>query len=137
MQRESDHLPRRLWWVLAGLTLAWGFNWTAMKVSLSEVTPWTFRTLCLGLGSAGLVALLRARGPRAWNGRARVAALGGHRDARQRAARLAPRARRLRFLGVRHRAAEALPDGNARRPLHGVDHAARRDPDLHRRNVSR
>src|SRR5258708_27196403 len=63
MQRESDHLPRRLWWVLAGLTLAWGFNWTAMKVSLSEVTPWTFRTLCLGLGSAVLVALLRAGGP--------------------------------------------------------------------------
>ncbi len=62
MQRESDHLPRRLWWVLAGLTLAWGFNWTAMKVSLSEVTPWTFRTLCLGLGSAVLFAVLRAGG---------------------------------------------------------------------------
>src|SRR5258708_30623222 len=63
MQREPDHLPRRLWWVLAGLTLAWGFNWTAMKVSLSEVTPWTFRTLCLGLGSAVLFAVLRAGGP--------------------------------------------------------------------------
>src|SRR5258708_14798663 len=62
MQREPDHLPRRLWWVLAGLTLAWGFNWTAMKVSLSEVTPWTFRTLCLGLGSAVLFAVLRAGG---------------------------------------------------------------------------
>lgn len=62
MQREPDHLPRRLWWVLAGLTLAWGFNWTAMKVSLSEVTPWTFRTFCLGLGSAVLFAVLRAGG---------------------------------------------------------------------------
>src|SRR5258708_21884928 len=62
MQREPDHLPRRLWWVLAGLTLVWGFNWTAMKVSLSEVTPWTFRTLCLGLGSAVLFAVLRAGG---------------------------------------------------------------------------
>ncbi len=62
IQREPDHLPRRLWWVLAGLTLAWGFNWTAMKVSLSEVTPWTFRTLCLGLGSAVLFAVLRAGG---------------------------------------------------------------------------
>ena len=62
MERMPDHLPRRLWWILAGLTLAWGFNWTAMKVALSEVTPWTFRTLCLGLGSAVLFAALRAAG---------------------------------------------------------------------------
>jgi drug/metabolite transporter (DMT)-like permease len=57
---EPDHLPRRLWWVLAALTLAWGFNWTALKVALSEVPPWTFRSLCLGLGSAVLFAALRA-----------------------------------------------------------------------------
>jgi len=61
---EPDHLPRRLWWVLAGLTLAWGFNWTALKVALSEVPPWTFRSLCLGLGSAVLFAVLRAGGQR-------------------------------------------------------------------------
>ena len=36
---EPDHLPRHLWWVLAALTFAWGFNWTAMKVALSEVPP--------------------------------------------------------------------------------------------------
>jgi drug/metabolite transporter (DMT)-like permease len=59
---ESDHLPRRLWWVLAALTFAWGFNWTALKVALSEVPPWTFRSLCLGLGSAVLFAALRAGG---------------------------------------------------------------------------
>jgi len=59
---EPDHLPQRLWWLLAALTLAWGFNWTAMKVALSEVPPWTFRTLCLGLGSGVLFALLKAGG---------------------------------------------------------------------------
>jgi drug/metabolite transporter (DMT)-like permease len=47
---------------LAALTFAWGFNWTAMKVALSEVPPWTFRTFCLGLGSAVLFATLRAGG---------------------------------------------------------------------------
>jgi drug/metabolite transporter (DMT)-like permease len=61
---EPDHLPPRLWWVLASLTLAWGFNWTAMKVALSEVPPWTFRSLCLGLGAAVLFAALRAGGQR-------------------------------------------------------------------------
>lgn len=48
--------------MLAGLTLAWGFNWTAMKVALSGVTPLTFRALCLGLGSLVLFAALRAGG---------------------------------------------------------------------------
>jgi len=64
MSAEPDHLPQRLWWVLAALTLAWGFNWTALKVALSEVPPWTFRSLCLGLGAAVLFAALRAGGQR-------------------------------------------------------------------------
>lgn len=64
MKAEPDHLPRRLWWVLAALTFAWGFNWTAMKVALGEVPPWTFRSFCLGFGSAVLFAALRAGGQR-------------------------------------------------------------------------
>jgi len=64
LSAEPDHLPQRLWWLLAALTLAWGFNWTAMKVALAEVPPWTFRTLCLGLGSAVLFAALKAGGHR-------------------------------------------------------------------------
>jgi drug/metabolite transporter (DMT)-like permease len=62
LNAEPDHLPQRLWWLLAALTLVWGFNWTAMKVALSGMPPWTFRTLCLGLGSAALFAALRASG---------------------------------------------------------------------------
>lgn len=57
-----ERLPRKLLWVLAGLTLAWGFNWTAMKVALAEVSPWGFRTLCLGGGAVILFSLLRAVG---------------------------------------------------------------------------
>lgn len=59
---QQEHLPARLWWVLAGLTLVWGFNWTAMKVAISDIAPFTFRTLCLGLGSGVLFAFLRASG---------------------------------------------------------------------------
>ena len=58
----DERLPRRLWWVLIGLTLSWGFNWTAMKVSLTEVLPWTFRTLCLGGGAVILFSVLRMVG---------------------------------------------------------------------------
>jgi drug/metabolite transporter (DMT)-like permease len=58
----QEHLPARLWWVLVGLTLVWGCNWTAMKLAIADVTPFTFRTLCLGLGSGVLFAFLRASG---------------------------------------------------------------------------
>ena len=60
--RQEQHLPFRLWWVLVGLTLVWGFNWTAMKVAISDIAPFTFRTLCLGLGSGVLFAALRSSG---------------------------------------------------------------------------
>ena len=59
---SQEHLPARLWWILAGLTLVWGFNWTAMKVAISEVPPFTFRTCCLGIGAGLLFAYLRASG---------------------------------------------------------------------------
>ena len=62
MSGEPDHLPRRLWWVLGALTLAWGFNWTALKVALSEVTcsfgPGV--TGLLGPNGAGKTTLMRA-----------------------------------------------------------------------------
>lgn len=59
---QGEHLPRSLWWVLIGITLVWGFNWTAMKVAISEVAPFTFRTFCLAAGSGVLFAALRASG---------------------------------------------------------------------------
>jgi len=62
MRSEADHLPTHLWGLLGALTLAWGCNWTAMKLALAEVPPWTFRSLCLGLGSAVLFLVLRLSG---------------------------------------------------------------------------
>ena len=59
---DAGHLPRRLWWTLVGLTLAWGFNWTAIKVALEGVSPLTFRTLCLAVGAAVLFGLVRVGG---------------------------------------------------------------------------
>jgi len=58
----SEQLPRHLWWVLVGITLVWGFNWTAMKVAIAEVAPFTFRTFCLAAGSGVLFAVLRLTG---------------------------------------------------------------------------
>lgn len=55
-------MPPTLWWLLIGLTLAWGLNWSAMKIALAEFPPWTFRSLCLGFGSLLVFAIVRGRG---------------------------------------------------------------------------
>jgi drug/metabolite transporter (DMT)-like permease len=62
LSAEPDRLSPRLLLLLAALTLAWGVNWTAMKLALAEVPPWTFRSICLGLGSAVLFGVLRLGG---------------------------------------------------------------------------
>ncbi|HVB49288.1 MAG TPA: EamA family transporter [Burkholderiales bacterium] len=59
---QRQRYSAALLWLLAGLTLAWGFNWTAMKVALSEIPPLLFRSLCLGFGSAVLFGMLRVGG---------------------------------------------------------------------------
>ncbi len=48
--------------LLAVLTVLWGSNWPAMKLAVRELDPWTFRTICLLVGGAGLLALVRAGG---------------------------------------------------------------------------
>ncbi len=50
--------------LLALLSLFWGLGWPAMKIVLSEVRPWTFRTVCLLAGGGGLLTLARLGGTR-------------------------------------------------------------------------
>ncbi len=55
----ASRLMPRQWLMLASLILIWGFNWTALKVGLSEIPPWTFRSVCLAAGGGVLFAFLR------------------------------------------------------------------------------
>jgi drug/metabolite transporter (DMT)-like permease len=48
--------------LLIALTITWGLNWPMMKLALTEVPPWTFRSLCLIIGGSALLALTRASG---------------------------------------------------------------------------
>jgi drug/metabolite transporter (DMT)-like permease len=48
--------------LLAVLTFFWGINWPIMKIALTEIPPWTFRTFCLVLGGVGLLILVKANG---------------------------------------------------------------------------
>lgn len=62
MSPQSQTLPRRMWILLALLTLGWGFNWPMMKMTLAEMPVWTFRGLCVASGVLGLFVIARADG---------------------------------------------------------------------------
>jgi len=71
--------PKSILWVLVALTLGWGFNWPMIKLALSELPVFSFRSLCLAGGAAGLFAIARyarlpLRPPRAQWGRLALAA---------------------------------------------------------------
>lgn len=55
-------LPPAGFVLLAVLTLFWGANWPAMKISLSELPVWWFRTGCLWFGGLALLAIARLMG---------------------------------------------------------------------------
>jgi drug/metabolite transporter (DMT)-like permease len=57
-------LPRLGWLLLALLAVSWGFNWTALKLSLREIPIWQLRaTTCL-LAGLGLLLIARLGGQR-------------------------------------------------------------------------
>jgi len=58
----SSDLPRKGIFLLITLSLFWGLAWPAMKISLSEIPPWTFRSYCIVLGGIGILILARANG---------------------------------------------------------------------------
>jgi drug/metabolite transporter (DMT)-like permease len=59
---ETGGLPRKGIVLLISLGLFWGMAWPAIKISVSELQPWTFRTYCLVLGGIGVLILAKANG---------------------------------------------------------------------------
>ena len=57
---RATGLPRSGFLLLAALTLFWGLNWPAMKIALTEIPVWSFRTICVAGGGFGLLAILLA-----------------------------------------------------------------------------
>src|SRR3954471_21292190 len=47
--------------LLIALSFCWGLSWTAMRISLDEVSPWAMRLIGYSIGSATLLILLKAQ----------------------------------------------------------------------------
>ena len=41
--------------------LAWGLNWPAIKIAVTEISPWTYRAVSLAVAALGMLGLARAR----------------------------------------------------------------------------
>jgi drug/metabolite transporter (DMT)-like permease len=46
--------------LLVLITIFWGVNWPAIKLSVNEVPVWAYRSICLATGAAGLFAIAAA-----------------------------------------------------------------------------
>jgi drug/metabolite transporter (DMT)-like permease len=58
---NSGGLPLSNIFLVLLLGVVWGVNWPAIRVSVLEIDPWMFRTICLGAGASMLVAVALAR----------------------------------------------------------------------------
>lgn len=60
-QPGAPTLPASGFVLLLLLTLFWGVNWPAMKLALTGIAPFTFRTICLFIGGFSLLAFALAK----------------------------------------------------------------------------
>ena len=56
----SDATTAKL--LLVALSFCWGLSWSAMRIALDEVSPWTMRLLGYSMGAVTLLILLKAQG---------------------------------------------------------------------------
>lgn len=59
---DTGKLPRKGIFLLITLSLFWGLAWPAMKITVSEIPPWTFRSYCIVLGGIGILLLAKVNG---------------------------------------------------------------------------
>ena len=48
--------------LLLALSFCWGLSWSAMRIALDEVSPWSMRLLGYSIGAATLLVLIKAQG---------------------------------------------------------------------------
>jgi drug/metabolite transporter (DMT)-like permease len=48
--------------LLVALSFCWGLSWTAMRIALDEVSPWSMRLIGYSIGAVTLLILIKAQG---------------------------------------------------------------------------
>lgn len=61
---QAGRVPPLAVVLIIAISLLWGLNWPAMKLVVGELSPWTFRVVCVAVAGASLLALARLSGER-------------------------------------------------------------------------
>jgi drug/metabolite transporter (DMT)-like permease len=56
--------PALALWLIAAVSVLWGLNWPAMRMAVLELSPWTFRVVCVAVSGSGLLLLAWLSGER-------------------------------------------------------------------------
>ena len=63
-ETANDRVPPLAAVLIVAISLLWGLNWPAMKIVVGEMSPWTFRVICVSVAGACLLLLGRLSGER-------------------------------------------------------------------------
>jgi drug/metabolite transporter (DMT)-like permease len=63
-EARADRVPPAAVLLIVAISLLWGLNWPAMKLVVGELSPWTFRVVCVSVAGASLLLLARLSGER-------------------------------------------------------------------------
>ncbi len=63
-ERTADRVPPTAIILIIAISLLWGLNWPAMKLVVGELSPWTFRVVCVAVAGVSLLLLARLTGER-------------------------------------------------------------------------
>ena len=63
-ERLADRVPATAVLLIIAISLLWGMNWPAMKLVVGELSPWTFRVVCVVVAGVSLLGLARLNGER-------------------------------------------------------------------------
>ena len=59
---RTDRVPRSAIALILAISVLWGLNWPLMKLAVGELSPWTFRVVCVAVSGFGLMAIAAALG---------------------------------------------------------------------------
>ncbi len=63
-ESAADRVPATAVILIIAISLLWGLNWPAMKLVVGELSPWTFRVVCVVVAGVSLLVLARLSGER-------------------------------------------------------------------------
>lgn len=61
---QAGRVPPLAVFLIIAISLLWGLNWPAMKLVVGELSPWTFRVVCVTVAGLSLLLLARIGGER-------------------------------------------------------------------------